>query len=122
MYCSKCIQDKPLKEFYNDSSRSSGKSILCRECEREKKRNNEIRKAYGITQQQYEDMLKLQNGVCSICGQAPENGRIKRLSIDHCHATGKIRGLLCISCNNGLGRFKDDPKLLIKAAQYLQGE
>jgi hypothetical protein len=47
-------------------------------------------------------------------------GRKLRLNVDHCHVTGKVRGILCNSCNNGLGRFRDNPDLLLKAADYLQ--
>jgi hypothetical protein len=59
------------------------------------------------------------NGCCDICGEGISDGRFTRLSIDHDHETGKFRGMLCNSCNNGLGRFKDNPKLLRLAADYL---
>lgn len=73
---------------------------------------------YGITIEEYEEMCILQNHVCAICKQTcvTEN----RLSIDHCHKTGKIRGLQSNSCNNGIGRFRDNPDLLIAAATYLK--
>ena len=58
------------------------------------------------------------NPKCMICG-VPESETSKRLSVDHCHTEGTFRGLLCTSCNAGLGMFKDDPALLVKAAQYL---
>ena len=58
------------------------------------------------------------DGYCEICG-GPPTGRTKRLSIDHDHATGAFRGLLCGHCNTGLGMFKDNPNLLEKAIQYL---
>lgn len=67
----------------------------------------------------YEDfklMLKKQNGKCAICRE-PEVKR--RMSVDHCHKTGKVRGLLCQMCNTSLGGFKDNPKLLKKAINYL---
>lgn len=60
-------------------------------------------------------------GCCDICG-SPPTGRVKRLSIDHDHATGAFRGLLCNLCNTGLGMFKDDPKLLEKAILYLRSK
>jgi len=64
-----------------------------------------------------------QNGKCAIC-KKPETrktgNKIRELSIDHCHKTGKVRGLLCDSCNNGLGRFKDSVKLLESALKYLK--
>lgn len=71
----------------------------------------------------YEFMLKSQNGVCAICGQSETKktgNKIDLLSVDHQHTTSKIRGLLCSKCNVGLGNFRDDPKLLRKATEYLE--
>lgn len=78
---------------------------------------NNLRR-YGITVADYDQMLVAQNGVCKICRQVCVTGR--SLSVDHCHETGKVRGLLCASCNNGLGRFKDNALLLRAAAEYLE--
>jgi protein-arginine kinase activator protein McsA len=75
-------------------------------------------KQYGLTAQQYEDMLKSQNFGCAICG-AKKNGRKKNFVIDHCHSSNKVRGLLCTQCNAGLGNYKDSPDLLRKAINYL---
>lgn len=81
------------------------------------KQNNQRR--YGITYEKYQQMLLNQNGVCAICSN-PENSRLRRnLSIDHCHKTNEIRGLLCSECNIGLGKFKDSIILLDKAKEYL---
>lgn len=69
--------------------------------------------AYGITKEEYEAMCNKQKGECCIC-------RCKaKLVVDHCHATNKIRGLLCSSCNVGLGHFKDNMNLLQAAINYL---
>lgn len=72
---------------------------------------------YGITPEQHAEIMVKQNGLCAICSGPCKSGR--RLAIDHDHSTGRVRGLLCASCNNGLGRFKDDPALLVAAANYL---
>jgi len=72
---------------------------------------------YGITKDQYDSLLKSQSNGCKICGNNNENNRA--LAIDHCHKTGKIRGLLCGNCNRGLGQFKDNKELLSKAIKYL---
>ncbi len=69
-----------------------------------------------VTRSQYEDMLKAQNGKCAICRRPPKESR---LHIDHNHGTLKIRGLLCYSCNIGLGFFKDTPVFLLNALEYL---
>jgi predicted nucleic acid-binding Zn ribbon protein len=75
---------------------------------------------YGITTAQYDAMLAAQGGCCAICRSATTNGR-GGFQVDHDHATGAVRGILCNSCNQGLGRFRDDPALLLKAAAYLGG-
>jgi len=74
---------------------------------------------YGITLEQYEQLLDKQNGVCAICEKAETIKGKSNLSIDHCHRTKKVRGLLCDSCNKGLGHFKDNTNLLDRAKSYL---
>lgn len=77
-------------------------------------------KKYGITLAQYEQLSEAQGGRCSICDQKPEGrGPAGKLHVDHCHATKRVRGLLCNNCNNGLGRFKHSAKFLERAAFYL---
>ncbi len=74
---------------------------------------------YGLTLAEFNSMLAAQNGCCAICGHEP-GGTVKqrKLCVDHCHKTGKVRALLCGSCNIGMGLFGDDPERLIKAASY----
>lgn len=72
---------------------------------------------YGLTRQEL-DLLLSQHDRCAICG-SPEWGR-KGPQVDHCHETGRVRGILCSNCNQGLGRFGDDPALLRAAAGYLE--
>jgi hypothetical protein len=78
---------------------------------------------YGLTLAEYESMVVYQNGVCAIC-RRPESevlkGNIKRLAVDHDHEDGHVRGLLCSSCNNMLGRSGDSPERLRSAADYLE--
>ena len=78
-------------------------------------RKKEYREIYGITLEDFDLMLTRQHGVCAICRTKPP----ERLSVDHCHATGKVRGLLCSKCNCGLGFFRDEPRRLRAAAKYL---
>lgn len=73
---------------------------------------------FGITQDDYERMLADQKDVCAICWEACSSG--KRLAVDHCHTTGIIRGLLCMSCNTAIGKLKDDVSLLKAAIAYLE--
>lgn len=83
-----------------------------------------LRKQYGITAEDYARMRADQGGVCAICGNGQshnvKNGAPARLCVDHCHTTGKVRGLLCVSCNRMLGYARDDPKLLRGAIGYLR--
>jgi hypothetical protein len=81
-------------------------------------RNSKLKKRYGITLDEYADILAEQNGVCAICGYAPSSTD-KALAVDHNHITKKVRGLLCSWCNRGLGLFKDSPYLLEVAYTYL---
>ena len=79
-------------------------------------RRGYLKRMYGIGMEEYDAMVANQNGVCSICG-GPPRGRL--LAVDHNHATGKIRGLLCGPCNTGLGQFKDSVETLTAAISYL---
>ena len=78
---------------------------------------------YGLRPLEYEDMVASQGGVCALCRKAEthrgRNGEVTRLAVDHDHATGSVRALLCHSCNTGVGLFLDDPALLRAAADYL---
>ena len=74
---------------------------------------------YGVTSEQYKQMFDAQAGKCAICGK--HQSILKRgLAVDHDHITGDVRGLLCPSCNLGLGMFKDTQDLLMSAVKYLQ--
>lgn len=89
--------------------------------------NNRLKNKFGITLNDYNQMLITQNGVCAICGK-PETSldnysyNIKALTVDHNHKTGKVRGLLCMNCNRCLGLLKDNVNTLNNAIKYLQKE
>jgi hypothetical protein len=74
-------------------------------------------KKYGITHEQFLERLRLQEGRCRICLKPFANHR--QVKVDHCHTTKRVRGLLCSTCNSGLGHFKDREDLLMKASEYL---
>ena len=81
-----------------------------------------LKKRYGVTVEQYNEMLAEQNGVCAVCEKPEANeigGKTPSLAVDHDHKTGKIRALLCSNCNRALGLFNDDPALLAKAQSYV---
>lgn len=77
-------------------------------------------KKYGLTLESYDALLDTQGGLCGICGTDKPTGRWKVFAVDHCHVTGKVRGLLCNECNRGMGLLKDSASLLRKAAEYLE--
>ena len=110
--CKKCGHTGPLGDFVTNKSCKYGRAHRCWRC-------HILLGKYGINRLEYDEMLLSQDGICLICGKSCPTYR--SLSVDHDHETGRIRGLLCDLCNKGLGQFKDDPKLLIRAAQYLEG-
>lgn len=80
-------------------------------------------KRYGVTLDWFESKLAEQDGRCMVCGATPDPNGVKaaaRLHVDHDHETGAVRDLLCTRCNQGLGYFRDNPKLLRKAAEYIE--
>lgn len=84
--------------------------------DKEKYKNLDLKRRFGITIEEYKQMLIIQDNKCAICSQVDP---IRALAVDHCHYTDRVRGLLCTNCNNGLGRFKDNIINLEKAIKYL---
>jgi hypothetical protein len=76
-------------------------------------------KRHGMTVDDYDSMLRGQNGSCAICFSADPGGQNGRFCVDHDHKTGVVRGLLCVNCNWALGNVKDDIKILQSAIRYL---
>ena len=89
-------------------------------CSKERK----LKIRYNVSVSDYNIIYKKQNGVCAICNKKESstncNGKVRVLSVDHNHSTGKIRGLLCARCNQALGLFQDNPKNLKQAIKYLE--
>lgn len=73
-------------------------------------------KRFGLTPEDFQDVLDEQGGGCAICGRS---ARVTRMAVDHNHRTGEVRGILCTRCNTALGMFDDDPETLLEAAAYL---
>jgi hypothetical protein len=119
------IQRRSSHRRKNDPERTEKLRIWqkrYREGNREALRDGERKRKFGITPERYSEMFQSQNGVCAICKQpetATRLGTLKALSVDHCHKTGAIRGLLCSDCNTGIGKLKDDPSVLQSAIRYL---
>lgn len=149
--CSQCKTTKTVDSFYKDKSHSDGHHSHCKECHKAKGReyrNDPIRRdllnersrkwrldnpekakkfqrnayyknMYGLTLDDYTEMFDNQNGLCAICNTG--NSSWGKLAVDHCHISGKVRGLLCFNCNTSIGKMNDSPSLLRKAANYLEG-
>lgn len=142
--CNVCGETKPLAAYYPRSPAStsgkdyagslSGVSAACRVCvkaraaDRRKQlgqayvdymKDFDLRKKYGMSLAQFNEMFASQNGCCAICGRH-QTEFVKGLAVDHDHSTGAIRDLLCPNCNHGLGCFQDNIGLFMKAVEYLQ--
>lgn len=119
--CSACQTMKPVEEFWSQSAIKLNPT--CKECGHtyrtpDKNRTQWLRRKYGMTVEVYEELLAKGDGGCWICGRRAGK---KRLSVDHDHRTGRVRGILCWYCNAGLQRYDDNPVLLRRAADYLDG-
>ena len=131
-YCSACQTDRKREKRKDPkyAARERARSKKWRETNPKRAARSircaTLRKKYGISADEYDQLLAEQGGVCKICGadnpQIKVPGkRTKNLYVDHDHKSGKIRGLLCQPCNTVLGRMNDDPILLRRAAKYLEG-
>lgn len=122
--CSKCKVTKPASEFNRHSKRKDGLQNYCKGCSRAAwKRdyhqkdhylNVIIKNRYGLSRREYEEMLASQGGGCGICGTTD------RLVVDHDHESGRVRGILCTSCNVSLGRLNEDVGVLRRMIDYLE--
>lgn len=126
--CRSCADILPLELFRNRSN-SKGKGYECRTCSKEILKSQQKRSAFrrrlkdrGLTEHAYELILDSQGNKCAICEAESHEirGYLAGFAIDHDHATGKVRGLLCTACNLGLGNFKDKKETLRRAIVYLE--
>ena len=113
--CSRCHIDKNVTEFGPKKSNKNGLEARCKACRAKIERTNK----YKLSESEIEQMSQKQNHCCAICS-APQSSFKNKLAIDHCHKTGKVRGLLCSNCNHALGKFKDKISILKKAIEYLR--
>ncbi len=114
-------RDNPDKiKLSNEKSTGKRKAFYDSELGIVSSRKAHLKRMYNITLNQYEEMLKKQEGRCMICGGTEMNYKNKVLCVDHNHITGQVRGLLCGLCNSGLGKFKEDKQLLNNAIKYIE--
>ena len=119
--CNLCGSDKELSNYHKDKSKRDGHSNWCKSCKKEKdalkrdvRRDQHLARRYNISTEVYDHMYSKQNGCCNICRK-----NFTQLCVDHCHKTGNVRGLLCQTCNKGLGLLMDDVSYLTNAIAYL---
>jgi hypothetical protein len=128
--CTKCKETKDESHFGNHKQRPDGLRRECKDCSRKIKQTAyqnaphkaweaDIKHNYGCTIEQYNQMFSDQGGRCVGCG-VHQSDMLKRLSIDHCHKTNKIRGLLCNNCNVALGWAQDNVNILMNLANYVE--
>jgi hypothetical protein len=112
--CSRCQQMLPLARYakHNGGTAYLGIHPYCKDCSAER----HLMSKYGLTKADKTKMHQKQNGSCAIC---KEDVLLSDIVVDHCHTTGKVRGLLCNACNKAIGLLKDDPKRCIVMARYL---
>ena len=131
-HCPCCKTDKPLSEYTKkgvDKLQS-----YCKPCARQKtneyrrtkyspdkKRASDLKFKYGITPEDYNRMFTAQGGCCFICERHQSEFK-RKLAVDHCHKTHKVRGLLCDNCNTALGKLDDNIERLTRAISYLRKE
>ena len=130
--CARCKQYRDTSLFTKSPRNRDGLHSYCQPCRNTEKRliyadspefreyskRKHIRNAYGLTPEQYDAMIEVQGGRCAVCREPLDFGQ--QTHVDHCHATDRIRGILCHPCNIALGNARDDPQRLRDLADYLE--
>lgn len=134
--CRTCKATKEITEFYSHPSYHNARRSECKGCfknrtyvrnkkdaERHRRewRRLHLRRSYGLSEVDFQTLFDKQGRACGVCQTSLDNKRKQKGPyVDHCHASGVVRGILCFACNSGLGRFKDDPMRLRRAAEYIE--
>ena len=126
--CRTCLLILPFDRFHKSTARKDGRSTSCKVCfnantranyDPIKKKSQHLKYLYGITFEEYKDKLEKQNSGCAICGIKIPGGN-GNFYVDHNHATGEVRDLLCHWCNFMIGQCKEDPEILRAGIKYLE--
>ncbi|MFE9119255.1 endonuclease VII domain-containing protein [Streptomyces sp. NPDC007172] len=113
--CRTCGEVKPHSEWHRNATASDGLSTRCKACRAVQGREGHLKRQYGMTKADRDSLVESQMGLCVICLFAPA------VHVDHCHQTGRVRGVLCFNCNSAIGKLGDDPDTVRRAAAYLEG-
>ncbi|MFE0106810.1 endonuclease VII domain-containing protein [Streptomyces sp. NPDC059009] len=114
-HCLSCDDVKPWSEWHRNATASDGLSTRCKSCRAAEGRAHYLKRQYGMTEAERDEMIAAQNGLCAICLKAPA------VHVDHCHSTGRVRGVLCFNCNSAIGKLGDDPDVIRRAIAYVEG-
>lgn len=134
-FCTSCRERKPPSEFGKNKKSKDGIHWTCRSCLNKRSlanhhnrsedaryltyKKSELKRKWGLTYEAFEALISSQGNKCAIC-RAPLIMRSRSTNVDHDHITGAVRGILCMGCNTGLGKFRDDDTLLGAAIEYLR--
>jgi hypothetical protein len=125
LLCAECFEEKPATEFPGPRAKSDG-TLRCKRCHKNWRlrestkrkygstRHYHLRQRYGVGAKEVDAMIEAQGGLCALCQERPAE------QVDHDHKTGKVRAILCLLCNAGIGAFKDDPEIIRNAIKYLE--
>lgn len=113
--CRACGEIKPHSERHRNATAPDGLATSCKACRAVKGRQRHLKRHYGLTEAERDEMIDAQGGLCAICRTAPA------VHVDHCHTTGRVRGVLCFNCNSAIGKLGDDPDVIRRAIAYLEG-
>ncbi len=123
--CRRCCRESEQRRRENPDIRERNR-IWCKEWYKRHPKSTTIRTRmakFGLSEAGYRSLSMKQNNVCAICNKpetAKIHGNVKSLAVDHCHSTGRIRGLLCSKCNTAMGLLEDDPSIIRKMIAYLE--
>lgn len=129
--CQLCGEKKPLLDYHNNKQIPDGKHTICKACNKEKTRawrianptkyrSAQYKRKYGITYEEVQALKQGCNYTCEVCGLQETQALRGTLFVDHCHKTGRVRGMLCQRCNTILGQCEDSIETLKAAVTYLE--
>lgn len=120
--CSICKDTKAAVEFYKSNTNKDGLHGWCKSCSDRRTVENGRKRLHGLTPEAYQVMYDAQGGRCAICAIPEPRAGKKSFCVDHNHATGRVRGLLCTRCNTMIGNARDSAEILKAAIGYLENE
>jgi hypothetical protein len=140
--CSTCKLERSIEDYAYSYKHLDKRQYTCKFCKqqyytdnkekykkyntektRTRSNNHKLQYKFNISRDDFNRKLEQQSGVCAICKQPETNtyrGKVRNLSVDHCHVTNKLRDLLCRNCNTALGSLKDDKQLILECIKYLE--